>query len=151
MADIRASSLQEAIRFASRWNLLGIVSSVEPLVICPRLIKFVYILFNFGDFPLIPKSSLITDIFVYRVVKESGLVCVTYGIMNNDPKNVRVQMDQGVDAVIVDSVLAIRKGLTAAGTGTGYTTPGVAIPQVEKAKEVIEEALIAPASTSPIS
>ncbi|KAG0639665.1 glycerophosphodiesterase GDE1 [Tuber brumale] len=85
MADIRASSLQEAIRFASRWNLLGIVSAVEPLVLCPRLIK---------------------------VVKESGLVCVTYGVMNNLPANVKLQTEQGVDAVIVDSVLAIRKGLT---------------------------------------
>ena len=40
MADIRASSLQEAIRFASRWNLLGIVSAAEPLVLCPRLIRY---------------------------------------------------------------------------------------------------------------
>lgn len=63
MADIRTSSLQEAIRFASRWNLLGIVSAVEPLVLCPRLIK---------------------------VIKESGLVCVTYGVMNNLPANVKV-------------------------------------------------------------
>ena len=61
--DIRANSLQEAIRFASRWNLLGIVSAAETLVLCPRLIK---------------------------VVKESGLVCVTYGTLNNDPKNVSV-------------------------------------------------------------
>jgi len=61
--DIRASSLQEAIRFASRWNLLGIVSAAEPLVMCPRLV---------------------------RVVKESGLVCVSYGALNNEPKNVQV-------------------------------------------------------------
>ena len=40
MADIRASCLQEAIRFASRWNLLGIVSAAEPLVLCPRLIRY---------------------------------------------------------------------------------------------------------------
>jgi len=25
-----------------------------------------------------------------KVVKESGLVCVSYGILNNDPKNVLV-------------------------------------------------------------
>lgn len=83
-------------------------------------------------------------IYFYRVVKESGLVCVTYGTMNNDPKNVKVQTDQGIDAVIVDSVLAIRKGLTVAGTGTGYATPGIATPQVEKAKEIVEEAFTAP-------
>jgi len=85
VGDIRASSLQEAIRFASRWNLLGVVSAAPPLVTCPRLV---------------------------RVVKESGLVCVSYGTLNNDPKNVQLQVKEGIDAVIVDSVLAIRKGLT---------------------------------------
>ncbi|KAK8193210.1 glycerophosphodiester phosphodiesterase GDE1 [Phyllosticta capitalensis] len=87
VGDIRASSLQESIRFASRWNLLGVVSAAEPLVMCPRLVK---------------------------VVKESGLVCVSYGTLNNDPINVQLQVKEGIDAVIVDSVLAIRKGLTAA-------------------------------------
>ncbi|ORY11870.1 glycerophosphodiester phosphodiesterase GDE1 [Clohesyomyces aquaticus] len=85
VGDIRAASLQEAIRFASRWNLLGVVSAAEPLVTCPRLV---------------------------RVVKESGLVCVSYGTLNNDPKNVKLQVNEGIDAVIVDSVLAIRKELT---------------------------------------
>ncbi|EEP80369.1 conserved hypothetical protein [Uncinocarpus reesii 1704] len=87
VGDIRASSLQEAIRFASRWNLLGVVTTAEPLVISPRLV---------------------------RVVKESGLVCVSYGMANNDPANVKLQVNEGIDAVIVDSVLAIRKGLTEA-------------------------------------
>ncbi|KAI4255168.1 MAG: hypothetical protein L6R42_006873 [Xanthoria sp. 1 TBL-2021] len=85
VGDIRASSLQEAVRFASRWNLLGIVAAAEPLVLCPRLVK---------------------------VVKESGLVCVSYGTLNNDGEKVKLQVDEGIDAVIVDSVLAIRKGLT---------------------------------------
>ncbi|MCJ1286360.1 Glycerophosphocholine phosphodiesterase [Xylographa opegraphella] len=85
VGDIRASSLQEAIRFASRWNLLGVVSAAEPLVISPRLVK---------------------------VVKESGLVCVSYGSINNEPDKVKLQVQEGIDAVIVDSVLAIRKGLT---------------------------------------
>lgn len=87
VGDVRASSLQEAIRFASRWNLLGVVSAAEPLVISPRLV---------------------------RVVKESGLVCVSYGTLNNDPTKVELQVKEGIDAVIVDSVLAIRKGLTKA-------------------------------------
>ncbi|KAI2632696.1 glycerophosphodiester phosphodiesterase GDE1 [Hypomontagnella submonticulosa] len=63
VSDIRASSLQEAIRFASRWNLLGIVSNAEPFVISPRLVK---------------------------VVKQTGLVCVSYGTQNNDPTLVQV-------------------------------------------------------------
>jgi len=86
LGDIRASSLQEGIRFASRWNLLGIVSAARPLVTCPRLV---------------------------RVVKQSGLLCFSYGTLNNESGNVNAQAREGIDAVIVDSVLAIRKGLTA--------------------------------------
>lgn len=63
VGDVRASSLQEAIRFASRWNLLGIVSAAEPLINSPRLVK---------------------------VVKENSLVCVSYGMLNNDPIMVQV-------------------------------------------------------------
>lgn len=84
VADIRASSLQEAIRFAARWNLLGIVSTCDPFVIAPRLI---------------------------RVVKESGLVCISYGVQNNQNDKVRLQEQQGIDAVIVDSVHEIGRGL----------------------------------------
>lgn len=63
VGDVRASSLQEAIRFASRWNLLGIVSNTEPFTNSPRLV---------------------------RVVKQHGLVCVSYGSENNDPLMVQV-------------------------------------------------------------
>jgi glycerophosphodiester phosphodiesterase len=63
VADIRASSLQEAIRFASRWNLLGIVSQAAAFCAAPRLVK---------------------------VVKEHGLVCVSYGVQNNDSQMVQV-------------------------------------------------------------
>ncbi|OJJ62017.1 hypothetical protein ASPSYDRAFT_85712 [Aspergillus sydowii CBS 593.65] len=96
IGDIRASSLQEAIRFASRWNLLGVVTQAECLVLCPRLI---------------------------RVVKESGLVCVSYGTSNNDPYKVKLQAAEGIDAVIADSVLAIRKGLTEREGSTPGLTP----------------------------
>lgn len=65
VGDIRASSLQEAIRFASRWNLLGVVSAAEPLCNSPRLVK---------------------------VVKDSGLVCVSYGTLNNDEEKVDVSL-----------------------------------------------------------
>lgn len=95
VGDIRATSLQEAIRFASRWNLLGVVSAAEPLVYAPRLV---------------------------RVVKESGLVCVSYGGLNNEASKVKLQVKQGIDAVIVDSVLAIRRGLT----GEDKSTMGAA-------------------------
>ena len=85
MQDIRASSLQEAVRFATRFNLLGLVSAAEPLIMCPRLV---------------------------RVVKESGLVLFTYGTPNNNPENSRLQLQSGVDAVIVDSVSAVKNGFT---------------------------------------
>ena len=91
MADIRATSLQQAIRFATRWNMLGIVSECNVFK-CSRLVK---------------------------VVKESGLVCVSYGKDNDDKVFVRKQIDAGVDAVIVDSVLAIRNELTSAATADG--------------------------------
>ena len=45
-------------------------------------------------------------------MKESGLVCVSYGGENDDKVFVRKQIEAGVDAVIVDSVLAIRNELT---------------------------------------
>lgn len=103
VGDIRASSLQEAIRFASRWNLLGIVSAAQPLVYAPRLV---------------------------RAVKESGLVCVSYGVFNNDSEKVAMQVKQGIDAVIVDSVLAIRRGLTGESTPKSDAGSGRSLAKV---------------------
>ena len=89
VGDIRASSLQEAIRFASRWNLLGVVSVATPFCISPRLVK---------------------------VVKESGLVCVSYGALNNDPDMVNVSLIllPVSDSVDADSLYSykLKKGLT---------------------------------------
>jgi glycerophosphodiester phosphodiesterase len=85
VGDVRAASLREAIRFASRWNLFGIVSAAEPLVMCPRIIK---------------------------MVKENGLVCMTYGTLNNDPKNVRVSvLHDGWRSreIVTDCCVAARK------------------------------------------
>ncbi|EXJ84657.1 hypothetical protein A1O3_05327 [Capronia epimyces CBS 606.96] len=100
VGDIRATSLQEAIRFASRWNLLGVVSAAEPFVAAPRLV---------------------------RVVKESGLVCVSYGSLNNEPDKVKLQVKQGIDAVIVDNVLAIRRGLTGQGKSNKKTSKATTV------------------------
>jgi len=47
-----------------------------------------------------------------------GLVCVSYGAINNEPEKVKLQVQEGIDAVIVDSVLAIRKGLTGGVAGS---------------------------------
>ncbi|KND94373.1 Glycerophosphodiester phosphodiesterase GDE1 [Tolypocladium ophioglossoides CBS 100239] len=110
VGDIRASSLQEAIRFARRWNLLGIVSAAEPLINSPRLVK---------------------------VVKELGLVCVSYGVLNNNPTMVQRQVKEGIDAVIVDSVLAIRKGLTSADSSAEQTAENT--PDADTGLKTLEE------------
>ncbi|KPI38521.1 Glycerophosphodiester phosphodiesterase GDE1 [Cyphellophora attinorum] len=109
VGDIRASSLQEAIRFASRWNLLGIVSASEVFVYAPRLV---------------------------RVVKETGLVCVSYGVMNNDPASVALQTKQGIDAVIVDSVLAIQRSLLT--SDSAVRANGVSGPMVGSLASVLK-------------
>lgn len=98
------------------------VSAAEPLVMCPRLI---------------------------RVVKETGLVCVTYGTLNNESGNVKKQVEQGVDALIVDSVLSVERAVrmgVGEGEGEGDRKKGgrvvekveVKVPEivpVEKIKE----------------
>jgi len=53
-----------------------------------------------------------------------GLVCVSYGAINNEPEKVKLQVQEGIDAVIVDSVLAIRKGLTGGVAGSGGSVAG---------------------------
>lgn len=64
--EMRASSLQAAVRFAKRWNLTGIVFASEALIMCPRLIAY---------------------------VQRSGLSCGSYGLLNNIPENAKVSAD----------------------------------------------------------
>ncbi|ORX61366.1 GDPD-domain-containing protein [Hesseltinella vesiculosa] len=84
MADVRCNSLQGALRFAKQADLLGIVAASEPILEAPRMVS---------------------------IIKEAGLLMFTYGVLNNEVKNAVAQKSYGVDAVIVDSVLAVRKGL----------------------------------------
>lgn len=62
--EMRAASLQVAVKFAKRWNLAGVVFSCETLLLCPRLVRF---------------------------VTKAGLVCASYGALNNEPANVKVR------------------------------------------------------------
>jgi len=80
----RANSLNQAIRFAKEAGLLGIVSHSGPLMEAPRLI---------------------------RTIKGQGLLLMTYGSRNNELEAVQLQRRLGVDAVIVDSVRSIHRGL----------------------------------------
>lgn len=61
--ELRAASVQAALKFAKRWSLSGIVFACDALLYCPRLVQF---------------------------VKNAGLVCASYGIMNNTPGKAKV-------------------------------------------------------------
>lgn len=65
--DVRASNLEEAVHFARHWNLPGIVMSAEPFVASPKLVRF---------------------------VKDAGLMCPSFGALNNDSENARVCDDE---------------------------------------------------------
>ncbi|KAH8554290.1 hypothetical protein BGW37DRAFT_518024 [Umbelopsis sp. PMI_123] len=75
--DVRCTSLKEAVKFAKRTNLLGIIAEATPLVHVP---------------------SLITN------VKESGLILTTFGPANVNPQNVKVQERYGVEAMIINGI-----------------------------------------------
>lgn len=72
------TSLKEAVKFAKRNNLLGVISDAATLVRIPSLISN---------------------------IKESGLVLVTFGDMNQDPKCVEIQKRQGVDAFMINGLV----------------------------------------------
>lgn len=61
--EVRAASLQIAVQFANRWKLAGVVFACETLLLCPRLVRF---------------------------VKNKGLLCASYGVLNNIPANAKV-------------------------------------------------------------
>lgn len=75
--DSRASSLQSALHFASRWGLDGIVLESTPLVNCPRLVS---------------------------LAKKRGLGIATYGARNNEVEAVSLQKKNKVEGIIVDRV-----------------------------------------------
>ena len=87
VGDVRATSLQEAVRFASRWDLLGIVSVVDPLIKCPRLVGIIKgwgkRVADKGDGDGKGKGSK-------GQFEDKGLVCVSYGTGNNIPENAKV-------------------------------------------------------------
>lgn len=80
----RAASVQVAVRFARRWNLAGVVFHCDALLLAPRLVGY---------------------------VKNRGLVCASYGLVNNDPENVRRQAEAGVDIIIADRVRLVAETL----------------------------------------
>ena len=63
-ADVRAGSLQQAIHFAKSWRLSGVISRSDPFVMSPALIRY---------------------------VKDSGLMCGSWGGLNDDPEHAKVR------------------------------------------------------------
>ncbi len=63
--DVRAKNLQEAVRFAKNWELDGVLLASEPFVLAPQLVGF---------------------------VKEKGMVCATYGVLNDEVEGVTVSV-----------------------------------------------------------
>lgn len=84
--DVRATSLQEAVSFAKKWELDGIVLASEPFVLAPQLVGF---------------------------VKGKGMVCATYGALNDEVEGATVSvlfiLDQGLWGVVL-TVLCIDSG-----------------------------------------
>ncbi|KAG7004715.1 glycerophosphocholine phosphodiesterase GDE1 [Physcia stellaris] len=82
--DIRAANLQQAIRFAKKWKLFGIVMLSKPFVLCPRLVSY---------------------------AKSAGLMVGTYGDLNDHPRCAMIQAEAGMDALIVNKVKLISQTL----------------------------------------
>ncbi|KAM3562612.1 hypothetical protein MY1884_001728 [Beauveria asiatica] len=82
--ELRAASLQIALKFARCWQLSGLVLACDTFLLCPRLIS---------------------------LVQDAGLVCASYGLGNNDPANAKIQADAGIDILIVDKVKLIADAL----------------------------------------
>ncbi|KAH0600756.1 hypothetical protein MHUMG1_01755 [Metarhizium humberi] len=78
--ELRAASLQTAVHLARLWNLSGIVFACETFLHCPRLVQF---------------------------VKNTGLICAPYGLLNNDPANAIAQAAAGIDILMADRVKLI--------------------------------------------
>ena len=63
LTDVRTTNLQEAVSFARKWELDGVVLASEPLVLAPQLV---------GS------------------VKGKEIVCATYGALNDEVDGVTV-------------------------------------------------------------
>eukprot|EP00474_Spongospora_subterranea_P004632 CRZ05090.1 hypothetical protein [Spongospora subterranea] len=75
--DPRGQSIREAIRFAKRQNLVGIVSYADPLLKSPKIIT---------------------------TVKAAGLVLATWSSANNEISNIELSHRFGIDAIVIDKI-----------------------------------------------
>ncbi|KAI1131418.1 Glycerophosphoryl diester phosphodiesterase family-domain-containing protein [Nemania abortiva] len=82
--DIRALSFQEAVRFAKKWNLEGVVVRSQPIMASPMLVD---------------------------LVKSQGLVCASWGDLNDDPESAKIQADAHLDVFITNRVGKVVRAL----------------------------------------
>ncbi|KAJ3275111.1 Glycerophosphocholine phosphodiesterase [Terramyces sp. JEL0728] len=75
--DVRLNSLAEAVKVAQDFKLDGVVTYCGPLIECPGLIK---------------------------KIQNLGLNILSYGGKNNSTEDAKVQVDAGINGIIVDNV-----------------------------------------------
>jgi len=80
--DSRRNSVESAVTFAKSAKLLGIVCDSRPILENPVLITLCH---------------------------QNSLLLFTYGSENNDPKKAKFQKKLGVDAIIADNIVKIKK------------------------------------------
>ncbi|KAG5750925.1 hypothetical protein H9Q70_006425 [Fusarium xylarioides] len=83
--DMRATSLQTAVRFAHRFGLAGVAMASEPFIASPGLAGY---------------------------VRRQGLYIATYGPLNDDADGLQLQAIAGVDLIIVNKVKHARQVLS---------------------------------------
>eukprot|EP01112_Ceratiomyxa_fruticulosa_P013024 TRINITY_DN3639_c0_g1_i1.p1 TRINITY_DN3639_c0_g1~~TRINITY_DN3639_c0_g1_i1.p1 ORF type:complete len:1340 (-),score=321.57 TRINITY_DN3639_c0_g1_i1:88-4107(-) len=83
-SDPRFNSIYQAVQFAKQSHLLGLVIPSLPLLLAPAII---------------------------HSIKEDGMLLLTWGRDNNDPSNVTLQENLGVDAIILDHVAHVARHL----------------------------------------
>lgn len=84
-ADVRRNSLDEAVKLCLEFSLQGIVSESRAIFRNPTAIS---------------------------KIKESNLILLTYGQLNNVPEAVYMQQLMGINGVIVDLVEKITKAVS---------------------------------------
>jgi glycerophosphodiester phosphodiesterase len=82
--DMRATSLQTAMRLAHRFGLNGVAMSSEPFVYSPGTVG---------------------------LARGQGLYTATYGPLNDDAHSVKIQTEAGVDLIIVNKVKLMRQAI----------------------------------------
>ncbi|KAF5646624.1 ankyrin repeat-containing protein [Fusarium tjaetaba] len=83
--DMRATSLQTAVRFAYRFGLAGVAMASEPFIASPGLAGF---------------------------VRRQGLYTATYGPLNDDAEGLELQAKAGIDLIVVNKVKHARQVLS---------------------------------------